>query len=182
MRLMHFTSWADLEVGTSYRTAWETSNYWQVKLRGGWETAPTWLLAGLPPELAELLQIGKYAGEILKEMVFERVRTSEFPNQPSRSRCMFLFDAELDPDEYAKRLGFEQARYSLILVEVDEKVSRLLRTDMGLLNCNNLKYYEQIGRAREYWRGAGLGPGAEVLLEGEFKIVEVLRHRAAASR
>ena len=141
--LFHFTTWqlTDKDMGKILDVSWATSNYWKQKLTKGWVPS----IAPLPnnvvvngvdlSQLNELLSHMKYTSELLKEYVFDEIRSNEYPLKPSRRKCMFTFSATHNPDEYAKHLGFDRTRYQLLTLRVLPE-TRLHSGDMGYLNTN----------------------------------------------
>ena len=188
----HFTTWqigSEL-VGQQCKTDWEVSNYWQGRLDGSFlvdddpfKIMPREMLnvlkaLQLEEALRPLLLHLQYSSQLLKEYIFEEVRASEFPQVPSRKRCMFLFEAEQDEDAeaYLQKMGFELKGKSLIKVEPIEDNSVTHRTDAKLLDVNLSKQPEIATAARKYWHGTNQPAELpEVLLEGLFIIREVIK-------
>ncbi len=186
MKFLHFTNWdaSKIDINKEYYTYWEVSKYWRQKLEGNWVNLSDGVLYELPNividginlrELSKYLKHLIYTSELLKEYIFEEVRVNKFSGLPSRKRCMFLFDPEIDYKEYAKVLEFSLQKYNLIEIEVSEVKSKLSRADMSLLNCNPSLYDEIVSKAEEYWKGTGkTGLNTEILFEGEFKIKRII--------
>lgn len=190
----HFTTWQMRSklVGQYCQTSWNASNYWRCKLDGSFliDFDP---FRGLPErvlnvlndvqetgdEIRKLLSHGKYSSELLKEYIFEEIRADEFPQVPSRGRCMFLFEAEQDQDAeiYLQKMGYSLTGRTLIKVEPVDGKCVTHRTDAKLLDVNLGKQPEIAAAARRYWRGT-TDPVElpEVLLEGSFVIREVVRN------
>lgn len=125
-----------------------------------------------------LLSHEMYSSELLKEYIFEEIRTGEFPQVPSRMRCLFLFEAEQaeDAEGYMQEMGIELMGKSLIKVEPVESECVTHRTDAKLLDVNLSKQPEIAAAARKYWQGTTDSVELpEVLLEGSFVIREIVR-------
>ena len=184
LELLHYTRWKLREehIGREFCTSWNISHYWKQKLRKAWvEDSPE-----LPDifigetSLTDLLKHGKYAAELLKELVFEEVRGARFSDHPSRKRCLFAFSTQLDPRAYRSAIGFKgQDR---ILIRIQALDGALIHFgSMEHLDCNLSDYEELTQRAAEYW--AGCEPAdlrAEALLEGRFRVLEIV-HRGESS-
>jgi hypothetical protein len=177
---LHFTSWDPeaVSAGQVYATPKDQSHYWNNKLRAEWarDAARQELSAnlGLPDTLLAMLAdqffAMKYSAELLKEYVFEEVRSAEFSALPSRRRCMFLFADYHTPDAYARILGYPEGQHSLIRVR--PKPSAVLHVaDMRHLNCNTKDHAGLVIAARQYWGSADPSDiNSEVLLEGEWEL------------
>ena len=175
----HFTTWnlSDEHIGKVINVAWDASNYWQHKMTRGWVPQ----LANLPDNITvngipmsslnELLNHMKYTSELLKEYIFDEIRSNEYPSKPSRRKCMFAFSTVHDPDGYAKRLGFDRTRYRLMTLRVLEG-TKLHFGDMVHLNTNLSDHKGIVEAARRYWAGADANlPTAEAVIEGPLEIV-----------
>ena len=130
-------------------------------------------------EIRRFLLHAKYSSELLKEYIFEEIRASEFPQVPSRMRCLFLFEAEHDKDAevYLQKMGYSLTERSLIKVEPVNGKSATHRTDAKLLDVNLSKQPEVAAAARKYWQGTSDPVELpEVLLEGSFVISEIVRN------
>ena len=122
----------------------------------------------------------KHSAELHKEHIFEEIRASEFPNIPSRKRCMFLLDTDQEEEAEAdlRKMGYEDSHLSgklLIKVEPIEGSSVILQTDAALLDVNNCNDPEIAEAARRYWRGTSQPVKPEVLFEGQYIIREVVK-------
>jgi hypothetical protein len=116
----------------------------------------------------------KVQAEVSKEAVFEQVRAAEFAGRPSRKRCMFLFSPQ-DPLAYAARMHFSLASRSVLDIEPLDGAA-VHRADAGLLTCTGRPPEVQREFARRYWKGETTeSPLEEILLEGPFRIVRVVR-------
>ncbi len=182
MRLAHYTSWEldDSVFPMTCGTTWDESNYWKQKLIQEPDIQYNDLverLCAIQPQLRELLtplfdlvNHGKYASELLKELVFEGVRQEHFPTLPSRRRCIFLLPLE-DHNSAIKRFGFSTERSTAVEISVDN-AEDLFLADASLLNCNLLKHDELKKEAQRYWSGHQSGePLLEYLYVGQFAIV-----------
>jgi len=176
--LLHYTRWKLREehIGREFCTSWDISHYWKQKLRKAWAQDSLELpdIYIGKTSLTELLRHGKYAAELLKEFVFEEVRENRFRDRPSRKRCLFAFPTELDPRTYRSTIGFTNLDRTLIRIQPLDG-ARIHFGSMDLLDCNLSDYEELTHKAAEYWAGCELAnPRAEALLEGRFRIMEIV--------
>ena len=106
MTYNHITNWdiKSINLQETYSTNWTESNYWQHKqiatnelsqvvgnFKGSLEEVSK--ILGKSFDLSTFsneLEKSKYYAELLKEYVFEDIRANEFPDRPSRKKCMFL--------------------------------------------------------------------------------------------
>lgn len=115
----------------------------------------------------------KVRWERRNEGIYEDVRLAEFPDAPSRRRCMFLFNA--DPAAFAAKYGFAGLGRTLIEVEPVAGSSKVLVTSMDLLDLGPGDEGQVRGAARSYWRGGSADPfSTEVLVEGEYVVTRVI--------
>ena len=191
MVLKHFTRWdpTKLTLGTRHHTLPEMSSYWRQKLEGTddqlttpdsignlrdqlgalGEAVPVEIVHFLHGIVTSLVDLDKYAAELLKEYVFEEVRADMYPMMPSRRRCMFLFDHH-DPEEYAAALKFTTSRHTLVEIETEDS-GKLHKADLSLLDCNSLRYDGLVAKAHEYWSPSErAGVHVEYLYEGAYTI------------
>ncbi len=197
----HFTNWdmKNIDKSKIYSTPNDLSNYWKNKLRK--EYARDWyvqnkglfesqyILGGSLKtgnnandskikELSKELNIQlKYSTELLKEYIFDEVRYLNYPNKPTRKRCIFLFDTSISPVEYGKKIGFDIAKYNLIKIQPISPIHDLHRANYSLLNINFSDYEGIKNNAGLYWGSsiqADNDISSEVLYEGTYTITEIL--------
>lgn len=191
----HLTNWKidSICIGKQYNTPKELSHYWQSQLDGSDTRSfdplacfPQELLDNIrPKEVEEFLRFLslelKYSSQLLKEYIFEDIRASEFPQLPSRKRCMFLFEAEQtkEAEGYLRKMNSERSILcgrSLIKVEPIKGDSITHRTDAKLLDINLARQPDIADRARKYWQGTSDPIElSEVLLEGSFIIRKIIK-------
>ena len=115
----------------------------------------------------------KYYSMLLKEYIFEDIRINEFPDKPSRMKCIFLAPQSVDLKEFAKMMNFGGELKYLEIQPLDD--SKVHFANISLLNCDPLDHEVKINNAREYWNGNDeITKDTEVLYEGEFIITQVL--------
>jgi hypothetical protein len=181
LRYLHFTNWtnlSDANVGQRTGTGWKVSNYWQRKFERH-QGLVSALRDDGAVDLMAFMKVAREAGELIKEYVFEEIRADEFPDKPSRRRCMFLLPPKVDPETAAAYLNFKATHYGLIEIEPIGGVFH--HAKMDLLKCSGGDYATMAARAREYWTeiAADDDPSGEVLFFGDFTITRIIRPRAA---
>ena len=125
-------------------------------------------------ELSQQIQKSKYYAELLKEYIFEEVRTFDFPNKPSRKKCMFLVPYDVDIFDYALNLQYGLTNRTLLEIETIEG-GQLHFADLTLLNCNSHKHSEKVVAAKQYWEGTkNINLYTEVLFSGQFKVTSII--------
>ncbi|MHA1942226.1 MAG: DUF2441 domain-containing protein [Candidatus Hodarchaeales archaeon] len=197
----HFTTWdiSKLEKDMDYRTPSDYSHYWKNKLKKDYAklcfnqnkdqigipkifenikmASGISLRDQIIKEIEEIYVQGKYTSELLKEYIFEEVRINSFPRLPSRKRCIFLFDKELDIVSYANRLEFDMSNYSLLEIEAVEPIGKIFRANMQLLDVNSGDYGDFKKNAEEYWACCSqIDINSEVLFEGNYRIKEIVKN------
>ncbi|WP_077324760.1 DUF2441 domain-containing protein [Virgibacillus siamensis] len=100
--------------------------------------------------------------QYLREIIFEEVRTTNFANKPSRLKSIYLFD---DIRLALKYKGDLKKKY-IYTIRVDDG-SRLLRTDMNLINLSVKKSIAEIrSLASCYFSEGNETENPEVICEG----------------
>jgi hypothetical protein len=113
-----------------------------------------------------------------KELLFEEVRVQDFPSLPSRRSAIFLFPSTEEPVSFMERMKFVAADRTVVEIE-PLPTARIHRADANQLNCNGLSRTEQKRDAALYWQGSVTRePVIEVLLDGPFRIVRIIRARS----
>lgn len=180
---LHLSNWTDpFDSGTLDTTkAWEQSQYWTTRL-----TTDEWCGAAEDPDgslklgslafakghpVIALMRRFKYAAELAKELIFEDVRRTEFPQRPSRRACMFLLDESVDPATYAKAMWGSVGTRSLYRVEIVS--GRVHRAKLSALNCNVRLHADIVQNARLFWTHAEPSVDTEVMFEGVCKLTRM---------
>ena len=187
----HLTSWdiSKLELNKEYSTPVNESHYWKSKVQGldlihiknSWSDLIKKINDMLPvrfegfDQVGELLQESKFRTELLKEYIFEDIRRNEFNGNPSRKECMFCFPDDYDITTIREQFNFKKESRSVCLrVGLDENNSSSLLTDASYLDCNSLPVNEIEQRARLYWEGCEKPQMPEILVRGQFKVIEII--------
>ena len=170
MEYYHFTNWAESDIkkilNKELKTPSVFSYYWLNQLRAG--------LLNNTITLGDL-QLQKDLLQLRKECIFELLRADEYPDRPSRLKCMFLFDKSLSPDKYRDILKIRKADRQLVVVETVDDPPKLLQVDMALLNKWMITLETIIDVAREYWKGTEMiHSNTEILYEGRYMVKEFI--------
>ena len=191
MTFKHITNWTkeNINFNDTYQTSWDLSNYWTNKVSNENEllTPANSLFDSIQSilnsmgnsfdfsQLSSEIQKSKYYAELLKEYVFEDIRLTEFPDKPSRKKCIFLAPFEVDIFKYATKLNFDLSSKTLMEIVIIQN-ENLHFADLTLLNCNGQPHNEKVNTARLYWRGTtNRDNNTEVLYTGQFKIKSLIQ-------
>lgn len=190
MKFRHITTWTsdNIQTGEVYETVWAASNYWLNKQTNENELLPTAndifgsmqdILKAFGKsfdfsEISQEIQKSKYYAELLKEYIFEEIRTSDFPDKPSRKKCMFLVPYEVDIYEYASNLQYDLSTRTLLEIETIDG-GQIHFADLTLLNCNAHKHSDKVEAAKKYWLGTNnFDLNTEVLFTGQFMVTSII--------
>lgn len=120
--------------------------------------------------ISSVISHGQYSSSLLKEYIFDEIKGIDFPNLPSRKKCMFLFSPEKDPEEYLTRMDLANGRH-LIEISTIEGKSKIFSADYSILNCDLEDYKNVQEAATKYWQGISMdSETSEILFEGEYII------------
>lgn len=109
---------------------------------------------------------------LARELVWENVRLAEFPDAPSRQRCIWLIRTLEDTKRWISQLGFQPNYYWVVQVRV---TGRLLDVDANLLAGDSEPLQTWYEKASRYWMGKNSeNPLPEVLFEGMIRVEEIL--------
>jgi hypothetical protein len=111
---------------------------------------------------------------LARELLWEQIRVSEFRENPSRQRAMWLFANANNAPHWESMLKSNVTGQSQ-LIEV-EVTGRVHECDAGLLLGDSESLDESERKARAYWRGDMLPAASqpEVLFVGSLKVVRGL--------
>jgi hypothetical protein len=116
--------------------------------------------------------IARHFMMLARELIWENVRLAEFPQEPSRQRCVWLIEDEQRTREWIKTIGCQPMTYSVIKVRA---TGRALPADSRHLAGESEPLPVWYDRARRYWRGEMTSnPLREVLFEGTLMVEEIL--------
>lgn len=109
---------------------------------------------------------------LARELLWENVRSAEFPQAPSRQRCIWLIESMADVKNWISRLGFKPNFYSVVRLRA---TGRALKADGNCLAGDSEPLPVWFEKARAYWSGENSEtPLPEVLFEGRIEIDEIV--------
>ena len=126
------------------------------------------------PQLS--LEIGRHFMMLARELVWEAVRLNEFPEAPSRQRCIWLTRTVEQAREWAPRMNIDlklqPQTYWIVSLRATGKAfeadGNFLAGDAELLPV----WHE---KARQYWLGEkSASPQTEVLFNGTVEVVDII--------
>ena len=106
----------------------------------------------------------------LREVIWENVRRDEFPELPSRQRCLWLIPTLEGVKYWLERM--KPNGYQVLRVQVTGRIHRA--NELYLLGDSE-PMSQTIEKARLYWSGSfPEGGQEEILFEGRVKVIEVV--------
>ena len=112
--------------------------------------------------------VSKETALYIREQVFEDVRKSNFPNLPSRQKCLWLCDEKTLP--YWNTAVIGPQRY-LLTLKVE---GQLFCGDDNWLTADTFSSVEYANRAKQYWSGEmTANPRKEYLFYGEAVVKDI---------
>ncbi|MBD9987699.1 MULTISPECIES: DUF2441 domain-containing protein [Citrobacter freundii complex] len=126
-----------------------------------------------PKELAAQQRVAALS-HLHREMVFEKVRSSMFPERPSRQTCTYLLPEKEDLSLWMNNLNETHSPWSLLRVEpLSDAI--VFETREGPLHNLRPTYNDDqmISKAAEYWSGASNGR-REILVNGGVRVLEIV--------
>lgn len=187
-RFRHFAL-PSVAVGAIIPASSTASEYWTRTIDGTKELPPLPPLPEIPGPLGALAHAAlqpihaqmqamvldaKPQAEAKKELLFELVRRDDFPDRPSRSRCVwFLEDSDEAQAFWTSQGMLMQGRR--VVVDVEAIEGRLHRASAKWLNVPlRASMQHHIEAARAYWRGEDAsGPSTEILFEGDWRVLRL---------
>lgn len=117
----------------------------------------------------------KELGTYIREIIFEEIRSAEFPDHPSRMSCVWLCDAAGIP------YWWEHTHSgSKVIFEV-HATGICHRANQDFLVSDSISHDELRNKARRYWRGENVRgqPEEELLFCGEVRVLRQYNDLAA---
>lgn len=113
-------------------------------------------------------QIGNHFLMLTRETIWEMVRKEEFPEHPSRQKCLWLVE-KMDEARYWLQRMEPKHNAQIVEVVVDGKVHI---ADGSLLIGDSEPYSTYLKKAKAYWQGfSSDNPEKEILFEGDLKVI-----------
>lgn len=117
------------------------------------------------------VQIVRHLTTCIRELVLESIRQEEFPDLPSRQRCLFCSPSLEAARLWLAPLGCESSPHQILRLSCK---GHYHTGDIGLISgdVEPIQAIQTLGR--QYWRGQICDkPQKEVLFEGEAEVLEV---------
>jgi hypothetical protein len=113
---------------------------------------------------------------LARELFWENIRLSEYPDAPSRHRCMWLVPSIDDARVWLRLLTFPPGRnFSLLRVRA---TGRALHVDGSFLAAESQPLPVWADQCRAYWSGRqSATPQREILFEGRVEALEIIDPR-----
>lgn len=117
-------------------------------------------------------ELATHLAGLVGELIWEDVRRREFPDLPSRQRCMWLAPDLAAVRYWLARLGPGATRMQVLRVGCE---GRMHTASEAHLIGDSLPLEEAVSRARLYWQGVRPdGDTEEIIFEGRLTVREVL--------
>ncbi len=109
---------------------------------------------------------------LARELFWENIRLAEFPDAPSRQRCIWLIESLEHVSAWIMRLGFKPGDFQVVRVSTQGQV---VRTDGNNLAGDTQLLSVWTNLARAYWAGKkSSNPIPEVLFEGNLEVQAIV--------
>lgn len=113
----------------------------------------------------------------VRETVTELVRATEFPEKPSRLKCLYV--CKTLEEAYKWKENFQgYNRKILQLVELSSDGDSFTGDAIFLPQINGDSFEKKIAQAREYWNGNIKGELVETLLGGIIKVERIVENNS----
>ncbi len=107
---------------------------------------------------------------VLRELAFEEVRKTKYPNYPSRLSCLYVTKSKDEAIKWSSILKRNQKECKQILTL--ELTGDLYIFDGNLIKRQNLSYQEYLTIAEKYWNSKSYEI-EELLFYGEAKVIAI---------
>jgi hypothetical protein len=115
--------------------------------------------------------LAKHLVAFIRELIWEQVRTREFPHLPSRQRCIWLIPTLGGVKFWLERMGMP-TDYQILRVRVQGRIHKA--SELFLLGDSE-PLEETIRKARRYWLGVVDNPNTEeIIFEGRVRVLEIV--------
>lgn len=117
-------------------------------------------------------EISRHFMMLARELVWENIRLKEFPDEPSRQRCIWLLENDDQARAWLRTLAFPPNTHWVVKVRAS---GRALRVDSRFLAEDSELLAVWFDKARRYWRGEITdNPDPEVLFTGTLRVEEII--------
>lgn len=105
-----------------------------------------------------------------RELIWESVRAENYPDKPSRQKCLWLSQGEKNMNYWKPKVGEGSTTQQVYRVEIEGTTHEA--SDEHLMN-DNLPYQKALEMSHRYWKGDISNHEArEILFKGSMRIVE----------
>lgn len=112
--------------------------------------------------------------QAIREQAFELVRLAQFPQRPSRTRCLWVSETEDEARSWLKELKNSEDSFQILKLEVAEGANLHTASDGHILQAYDSDHH-LTQSAQAYWRGEATEEGlTEILLEGSARVLDVV--------
>lgn len=112
--------------------------------------------------------------QAIREQAFELVRLAQFPQRPSRTRCLWVSETEDEARSWLKELKNSEDSFQILKLEVAEGANLHTASDGHILQAYDSDHH-LTQSAQAYWRGEATDGGrTEILLEGSARVLDVV--------
>lgn len=119
-------------------------------------------------DIESLVSVVTYYWHFARETAIEEVRIKNFPDYPSRTRCIWICKEE-DLSYWSSQ--FRGNGIQIVELEVDGKIHEC---DATLIEGTTISLNKVRGKALKYWNGDIIDPfKKEILFEGKAKVVSI---------
>ena len=109
----------------------------------------------------------------VRETIAELVRATEFPEKPSRLKCLYVCKTVEEAKKWKENFQ-KYDRKILQMVELSSDGDSFTGDAIFLPQINGDSFEKKIAQAREYWSGKLKGELVETLLGGKIKVERIV--------
>ena len=109
----------------------------------------------------------------VRETITELVRATEFPEKPSRLKCLYVCKTVEEAEKWKENF-LSYNRKILQMVELSSDGDSFTGDAIFLPQINGDSFEKKIAQAREYWSGKIKGELVETLLGGKIKVERIV--------
>jgi uncharacterized protein DUF2441 len=132
-----------------------------------------------PPERVYRHHASEIARDLvtrLREVIWEDVRKTEFPDRPSRQKCIWLVPNRNGLRYWLDQMGVHVRGLDWQVLRVRVQ-GRLHKANQDFLIGDNMGMRHMVEEARNFWRGVDVGEEAEraeILFEGRMRVEQIM--------
>lgn len=112
--------------------------------------------------------------QMLRELILEQIRLTEFPKHPSRLKCLYCCQSLDEAKSWINALKrMHPSQPPLQIVKLKAK-GKIFVGDGNLMLRNTYSLNSKIDMARQYWKGTENPTLPEILFVGKAEVIEIL--------